>query len=186
MVRAYLTPARRPAALDVPCWYADQRAEGAEAMSFGISVLCLVNQERARFGLGELAPRPLLRAVATRQANSMVVDDYFGHAAPGGLSYRQRIFRAGYFRSPAVYFAAGENIAWAAGVAATPRTIVDGWMASRSHRAEMLNPRFREAGVGVVLASPPSFGPRNLAGVTCAIEFGALAFPSPRLALARH
>jgi uncharacterized protein YkwD len=182
VVRAYLVPARAPARLDVPCSHADENAETATAVAFGGAVMCLVNHERARFGLGALAARPLLRAVGMRHAMSMVVNDFFGHVAPGGVSFRRRMLRAGYYRAPAVGFVAGENIAWSAGYAATPKGIVDGWMASPDHRAQILDGRFREAGVGLVLSTPPSLNRRHLPGATAAMEFGALTYASARIA----
>ena len=182
VVRAYLTPALSPARLDLPCANGDQNAETATAASFAGAVMCLVNQERARRGLGALAPRPVLAAVGVRHATAMVVQDFFGHVAPGGVSFRRRMLQAGYYRKPAVGFLAGENIAWSAGYAATPRTIVVGWMASRTHREQILDGRFREAGVGVVLSSPPSNNRRRLPGATVAMEYGALTYATARVA----
>jgi uncharacterized protein YkwD len=184
VLRSFLAPPRPPARLDIRCPGATVNAEDATALGFAGSVMCLVNQERARHGLGALVVRPLLGAVGLRHANAMVVEDFFGHAEPGGLSYRARIFQAGYWRRPAVGFLAGENIAWTAGYMATPRAIVEGWMKSPSHRAQILDWRFREAGVGVVMASPPSLNARHLAGATAAMEFGALTYSTARAA--RH
>jgi uncharacterized protein YkwD len=182
VLRSFLAPARAPARVDVPCANADRNAADATAPMFAGALLCLVNQERARHGLGALSARPLLGAVALRHANSMVVNDFFGHSDPGDVSYRERIRRAGYFRRPAVGFLAGENIAWTAGFMATPQTILEGWMVSPSHRREILDSRYRETGVGVVLASPPSLNRDHLAGATAAMEFGALSYASARVA----
>ena len=182
VLRAYFAPARAPARLDIECANASQSADTATAAGFAGAVACLVNQERARRGLGALAPRPLLAAVGLRHATAMVVHDFFGHVAPGGVGYRRRMLRAGYYRKPAVGFLAGENVAWSAGYLATPKTIVDGWMASSSHRTQVLDERFREAGVGLVLSSPPSHNLRRLAGATVAMEFGALTYATARIA----
>jgi uncharacterized protein YkwD len=182
VTRVYFAPARPAVRLDAPCPAADANADAINATTFAGAVMCLVNQERAHYGLGALVARPLLGEVGLRHAYAMVSEDFFGHVEPGGLSYRRRIFHAGYFRRPAVGFIAGENIAWTAGDMATPGTIVDGWMNSPSHRAEILDRRFREAGVGVVMGSPPSLTEHHVAGATAAMEFGALTYASARLA----
>jgi uncharacterized protein YkwD len=55
-------------------------------------------------------------------------------------------------------------------------------MHSPPHRAQILDRRYREAGVGVVMASPSSLNVEGLPGVTAAMEFGALTYASARLA----
>jgi uncharacterized protein YkwD len=182
LTRVYLAPARPPARVDAPCPEADTTADSTTAAAFAGAIMCLVNQERAHYGMGALVARPLLGQVGLRHASAMVTQDFFGHVEPGGVSYRQRVFRAGYFRPPAVGFVAGENIAWTAGYLATPRTVVTEWMGSPSHRAEILDRRFRETGVGVVMASPPSMSRDRVAGATAAMEFGALTYGSARAA----
>jgi uncharacterized protein YkwD len=182
LTRVYLPPAHLPARLDAPCPGAEVNAQDTTPVAFAGAVMCLVNQERAEAGLGALVARPLLGAVGLRHADLMVVQDFFGHAEPGGLSFRRRISAAGYYRRPAVGFLAGENIAWSAGDSATPRTMVTEWMHSPAHRVQILDRRYREAGIGVVMASPPSLNATGLPGVTAAMEFGALTYSSARLA----
>jgi uncharacterized protein YkwD len=64
----------------------------------------------------------------------------------------------------------GENIAWGSQELATPRSIVNGWMHSPGHRANILNRRFREIGIGVSRGAPePGFD----RAATYATDFGA-------------
>ena len=48
----------------------------------------------------------------------------------------------------------GENLAWGSGTRSTPREIVNAWMKSPGHRANILQRRFREIGIGVVFEAP--------------------------------
>jgi uncharacterized protein YkwD len=68
----------------------------------------------------------------------MVRKDVFGHY---GFVDRMRRFGV---RGPYV----GENLAWGVGTSAEARAIVGGWLASPSHRGNLLNPRFRFVGLG--------------------------------------
>jgi uncharacterized protein YkwD len=68
----------------------------------------------------------------------MLVNDVFAHGA---------------FARRLLHFAvrmriAGENLAWGTGDAGTARAIVAAWLASPEHRANLLRPSFRRAGVG--------------------------------------
>ena len=62
---------------------------------------------------------------------------------------------AGYISSSRVGYEVGENIAWGTAALATPRAIVAAWMASPGHRANILDPRYRETGIGVSRTLPP-------------------------------
>jgi uncharacterized protein YkwD len=97
----------------------------------------------------------------------MVRKRYFAHNSLGGRDFKARIARSGYLRRGAAVL--GENLAWGSRGQATPRAIVRSWMRSPGHRANMLQPRFREIGIGVVRASPRGLGQ----AATYAAEFGA-------------
>ena len=51
-------------------------------------------------------------------------------------------------------WSAGENIAWGSGSLGTPASIVDGWMHSAGHRANILNGAFTQIGIGVAGGAP--------------------------------
>ena len=81
-------------------------------------------------------------------SRDMVANDYFSHVAPSGTTPEQRMRRHGAPCSQGC--ALGENIAWASGSASTPAAIVQAWMNSPGHRANILEPVFRYEGLGVM------------------------------------
>jgi uncharacterized protein YkwD len=98
----------------------------------------------------------------------MVRRDYFDHTAPGGVSFVDRIMRQDYV-GPGQGWTLGENLAWGSYRLATPKAIVRSWMHSWGHRANILNPRFREIGIGVVSGAPE---PGTHQAATYAASFG--------------
>ena len=106
----------------------------------------------------------------------MAVDDYFEHfggSGPGGETPLARIRAAGYISSSRVGFEVGENIAWGTGSLATPRAIVAAWMASPGHRANILDPHYRETGIGVS-AHPPASLAHGQSGAIYTQDFGVI------------
>jgi len=134
------------------------------------AILCLVNRERARHGLKKLRSNRRLRVAAARHSVNMARAKFFSHTSPAGSTMTARIKRAGYTRS-ARSWAVGENIAWGAGGAATPQQIVAAWMRSSGHRANILNGRYREIGVGVALGAPVRVSAAG-SGATYTTDFG--------------
>ena len=133
------------------------------------ATLCLLNQERARRGLVPLALNAQLGAVATAHSQDMVTRKFFDHTAPGGSTVVSRIQASGYI-VPGRSWQVGENIAWGTGRIGTPAAIMQSWMNSPPHRHNILEPRFREIGVGIA-AGTPSAG-LSFAGATYTTEFG--------------
>jgi uncharacterized protein YkwD len=132
------------------------------------SELCLVNRVRAHYGLVALNFNAKLRDSATGHSDSMVVHRYFAHEGPGG-SVDSRISRAGYL-AQARSFVIGENIGGGTGHQGSPWEIFEDWMHSPPHRANILDPSFRDAGVGVARGFP--LGGRAGAA-TYTVDFGA-------------
>jgi uncharacterized protein YkwD len=118
------------------------------------ATLCLINRERAAHGVRPLRANRRLTRAAQAHSRSMAAGDYFEHDGPGGSTPLARLRAAGYISSARVGFEVGENIAWATSSLATPRAIVAAWMSSPGHRANILNPRYRETGVGVSPHAP--------------------------------
>jgi uncharacterized protein YkwD len=116
-------------------------------------VRCEVNAVRASFGLKALSASAKLRRSAQAHANDMVARHYFAHVSPNGANVNGRVRSAGYLRG-ARSFTVGENIAWGQGPLASPAATVQSWMQSPPHRAIILTPGFREAGVGVATGTP--------------------------------
>lgn len=101
-------------------------------------ILELVNEERAKAGLNALTLNTDLSKMSEARAREIAV--LFSHDRPDGSSWSTALSE--YNIS---YIAAAENIA--AGYA-TPEAVVQGWMNSAGHRANILNPEYTEMGLG--------------------------------------
>jgi uncharacterized protein YkwD len=134
------------------------------------ATLCLLNGERADHGLGPLAPNDKLAAAATAYAQDLVAGSYFSHTGRDGSGVLDRIERSGYLPRDAGWVL-GENLAWGTGSLATPGSIMQAWMNSPGHRDNILNPDYREIGIGVVAGNPAA---ADGLGATYATEFGAI------------
>jgi uncharacterized protein YkwD len=111
-------------------------------------VLRLVNRERTERGLTTLTLHPLLRASARHYAATMAKGNFFSHTDPDGGRSIDRIRATGYLQPPCVCaweYATGENLARNQ---RTPAAVVDAWMASPTHRANVLHPQFHDMGLG--------------------------------------
>lgn len=105
------------------------------------SIVLAINRIRSERGLAPLAVHPLLNQAAQAHVDDMVARRRYGHRGGDGSTVTQRIQRTGY---PLVG-RPGEN--WVA-VRDVERAI-RWWMSDAPHRANILNPRWREIGVGV-------------------------------------
>jgi uncharacterized protein YkwD len=119
------------------------RAAAAAELTPQQKVLRLVNQHRAAAGCPALTMNDKLKTAAQHHANDMANKNFFSHVGSNGSTFMTRVDATGY---PWVML--GENIA--AGQA-TPRGVVDAWMNSPSHRANILNCGFREIGVAHII-----------------------------------
>lgn len=146
------------------CASASATTASASTAQMTRATLCLVNQERSKRGLRALRMNKRLTLAARRHAADMVQRDYFSHDSPSGADFVDRIRRAGY-GSPTL----GEILAAGSGSYATPASTVRGWMNSAGHRANILNRRFREVGVGIAAGAPQMGGP---GATTYALTFG--------------
>ncbi|MGW7365937.1 sigma-70 family RNA polymerase sigma factor [Streptomyces sp. NPDC054841] len=108
-------------------------------------VVALVNSERAKAGCGPVTSNDKLATAAQRHSADMAARDYFDHTSPDGTDPGDRITAAGYRWS--TY---GENIARGQ---QSPASVMDSWMNSSGHRANILNCSFKEIGVGIHDAS---------------------------------
>jgi uncharacterized protein YkwD len=137
-------------------------------------ILCLHNEERAGRGLRALEYEKRLETAAQRHAVDMVERRFFAHETPEGLGPEERALNAGY---PTKHYSSGENLAWGAGLEASPVEIVDGWMHSPGHRENILRDAFTHMGVGVVVGVPES-SEASLPGATYAVSFGGPPLPA--------
>lgn len=106
------------------------------------NVIRLTNVARSAAGLEELRPNALLSVAAERKAEDMVEKQYFAHTSPEGLTPWHWIREAGYD-----YRSAGENLAVHY---FSSEGVHEGWMASPTHRQNILDERYVDIGVGVV------------------------------------
>jgi uncharacterized protein YkwD len=112
----------------------------------------LVNRDRARAGLAPVTVDARLTAVARAHCQDMVDHDFLGHLSPRTGSAGDRVRRAGL--SPEIVF---ENV----GRAYSPDSAESGFLGSPGHRGNLLDPRARRIGVGVVFG-PEASGTRPL------------------------
>jgi uncharacterized protein YkwD len=134
------------------------------------ATLCLLNAERSARRLRPLSANSKLASAAERHSRDMVRRHFFAHDTPGGGGFDKRIVRVGYLRG-ARGWSIGENIAWGTGTSATPAQIVNQWMNSPPHRANILSRKFAEIGLGVAVGAPQGGG--GLPGLTYTTDFGS-------------
>jgi uncharacterized protein YkwD len=113
-------------------------------------VLSLLNQERSKAGLPALTSNSLLQNAAAGHAQDMNANNYFDHYGRNGSSPTERIRAAGYPDVPACNcnreFFYGENIARGQTTAAQ---VMNDWMNSPGHKANILSKNFREVGIAI-------------------------------------
>jgi uncharacterized protein YkwD len=125
------------------------------------ATLCLMNSERGAHGVAGLRAHPALASAAGLYARQMVSERFFAHTSPRGSTVLSRIRDSTYLRG-APAWSVGENIASGSGTLATPRAIVQAWMESPGHRANLLSPCFRDVGIGIAAGTyVTDFGRRS-------------------------
>ncbi|MGW0662174.1 CAP domain-containing protein [Streptodolium elevatio] len=113
----------------------------ADITRFRSEVIALTNAERANHGMGSLSAEPHLTQAAQAHSDDMAARDYFDHASLDGRQPADRVRATGYD-----YSRVAENIA--AGQP-TPAEVVQGWMNSPGHRANILTPELTQIGIGI-------------------------------------
>lgn len=155
-------------AAESECAQAASVADSTTLQQASDAVLCLVNGERARRGRAPLRASRLLYRSAQAHSRDMVVRRYFSHVAPNGMNTRQRISRSGYLGGRSACKVA-ETITWGTEGQGTPAELVRSFMNSPGHRRILLDRRYRDIGVGLVLGAPVSdMGD----GATLTLDFG--------------
>ena len=157
-----------PASATTVCASADGPTAQTSTVALANAALCLVNQERTSRGLKALKANRRLGKAARGHANDMVTKGYFSHDSLGGGTFVDRIRNAGYV-PPKLFPSLGEDLAWGSGALGTPREIVQGWMNSPGHRANILSRKFREAGMGVAFGDVGA----GSDGTAYALDFGS-------------
>lgn len=111
------------------------------------AILCLVNAERADNGLPPLNHAPQLDQSSQGMCQRMVTEHFFAHETPDGKNVVDRVKPTGYIPNSGDWVV-GENLAWGTGTLSTPQAIVNGWMNSPGHCANIMNANFSQIGVG--------------------------------------
>jgi hypothetical protein len=102
----------------------------------------LTNEERAKLGLPALTENPVLDRAAYLKAQDMLNSGYFSHFSPAGTSPWYWFKLSGYN-----YRYAGENLAIGF---LDSSEVNEAWIDSPSHKANILNNKYREVGIAVV------------------------------------
>lgn len=105
-------------------------------------VIRLTNEKRVQNGLEPLVQNPTLSAAAQAKGTDMLNKDYWAHVAPDGTQPWAFFNNFGY-----KYRYAGENLARDF---SNPTSAVEAWMASPSHKDNLLSSKYKEIGIGVV------------------------------------
>jgi uncharacterized protein YkwD len=111
-------------------------------------ILSLVNTQRAKAGCGALTASKALTTLAQNFSEEMAVRNFFDHTDPDGKSPWDRAKALG------ITNLGGENIAMGQ---QTPADVMNAWMNSPGHRANILNCTYHSLGVGAYYA--PTGGP---------------------------
>jgi uncharacterized protein YkwD len=121
------------------------RAEKENPQSFltRSGVVQCTNAQRAKYGLPPLKENTKLDASAEIKAQDMLKNQYFAHESPTGARVDDLVASVGYD-----FIAIGENLAL--GNFKDDETLVQAWMDSPGHRANILNNKYQEIGVAVI------------------------------------
>ncbi|MGW5732813.1 MULTISPECIES: CAP domain-containing protein [Streptomyces] len=132
------TPAEKPKAPPAAAPKSPSAESAAEA-----AVLTLVNEERAKVGCSPVRADAKLASLAGNFSADMAERDFFDHTDPDGATPWDRAEKAG------ISDLGGENIARGQ---ANARSVMDAWMNSPGHRANILNCDYKTLGVGAHFA----------------------------------
>jgi uncharacterized protein YkwD len=109
-----------------------------------------INALRAERGVRRLTVSPALGRAAGSHSESMLERGFFAHESADGSPFAARLKR--YYPARSGYWTVGENLAMAGPSEPQPGEIVSSWMRSPHHRANLLDPRWRELGVAARFA----------------------------------
>jgi uncharacterized protein YkwD len=166
----------RRAAAPAPCANANLTPTSENIPQIATATLCLINRQRVLHHERPLRDNTDLDRAATAHSEDMVAKDYFDHTSPSGEAMIDRIKASGYLTRGYGY-EVGENIECGTLWLATPASTVAAWMGSPGHRANILNSRFVDSGIGVVAQSPAEYAD-NQTGATYTQDFGSLKAPN--------
>lgn len=158
------------AALLVPAAAAAPQHSQAGLSALESGVLVQINTFRRNHRLPPLKLNARLGAAARAHTVQMAHDGYFAHESADGSLFWKRI-QSFYASGPWSYWSVGENLLWSS-PDVTPAKALQMWLNSPEHRANLMNPRWREIGVSAVhvAAAPGVFKGLDVTIVTT--DFG--------------
>jgi len=112
------------------------------SQGLAVEIINLTNQERAKNNLAPLAPNAQLLKAAQAKADKIFAEQYFSHNSLDGIKFSAWVREENYR-----YLIVGENLALGFD---NPEAVIKAWMESPDHRANILNPRFKDIGLVVM------------------------------------
>jgi uncharacterized protein YkwD len=130
-----------------------------------------MNRVRSARGLSALRAAPSLRSAARSHSQAMLAHGFFSHDSADGTAFSERIRRY-YTNSGYARWSVGEALMSSQSRVVDAEAIVAAWLDSPPHRAIVLSPTWRDAGIGVLYApsAPATFGGAHAIVVTA--DFG--------------
>lgn len=116
----------------------ENKPEADKELTFAEQVVELVNQERTKAGLNVVTLDQNIASAALVRAKE--IETSFSHTRPNGSKFSTALIEQG-----VTFKGAGENIAWGQ---KSPEAVMQAWMNSEGHRANILNKNFTKIGVG--------------------------------------
>ena len=158
------------AALCAPVAGASTQHSVVTLSSLNAGVLAQLNVIRTEHHLARLKVNVGLTKSAAEHSTEMTEDGYFAHTSAGGGAFWKRLLQY-YPQLPMKSWAVGENLLWTSGTL-NPQQALALWMASPEHRANILNPTWRDIGVSSVSATdaPGTYDGQNVIVITT--DFG--------------
>jgi uncharacterized protein YkwD len=136
------------APVNVPSIAAPVHPSAPATISMAEQILTLVNHERIAHQLSPLVLQTQLSASAQRYADLMQTNHFFSHVSPSGQTFQQRDEIAGYTQWSWI----GENIAYGQ---PSSVAVMDAFMMSPMHKANILDVHATELGVGYAAGTTP-------------------------------
>ena len=136
------------AALLAPAAAAAPRDRAVSLTPLESGVLVDINAFRRAHHLAPLTINAKLGAAALEHSREMALDGYFAHESHDGAQFWKRI-QAFYGSSPWRFWSVGENLLWSSPTV-TPEKALQMWLTSPEHRANLMNPHWRQIGVAAV------------------------------------
>jgi uncharacterized protein YkwD len=135
------------------------------------AVIRAMNRVRVEAGLRPLRTSPSLRTAARVHSRAMLEDGFFGHESADGTAFSERI-RRHYTNRGWRTWSVGEALLATQSNTIDAAAIVEAWLESPPHRAIVLSPTWKDAGIGALYApvAPREFGDTETIVVTA--DFG--------------